>query len=94
MTSHKIDVNQPMIFHSTKINSNRVLDLTDPQVVQKLGFSNKLKKSLLLRGDSKNSYRYSQILGDLAEEKGFDVIKVGSAIDKNGTNIVLLGGFE
>jgi RHS repeat-associated protein len=67
------------------VTLNNALDLTDPQVREQMGVS--------LPDITGNSYDVTHVLGDWANENGYDGILAPSARNPGGANLISFGGF-
>lgn len=72
---------------SKKMNSNMVLDLTDANTLKALNIN---KQKLLIDSQIDYSYHLTQMIGDLAEKNGIEVIKAPSFKNPNGVNYIIL----
>jgi hypothetical protein len=66
-----------LIFDSRQVQYNKILDLTDASVRQKLG----INLDSIVKSYSRDplAYELTQQIGDLAKKYGFDAIKLPSA---------------
>jgi RES domain-containing protein len=81
--------NQPLRLESKHYKLDRVLDLTDPKVRNELGIN-----GFDLMKDTKkykDAYEITHQLGSIAKKKGFDGLKVDSAVSGGGKNLVIFG---
>jgi hypothetical protein len=76
-----------LVLHWRDLKFNKVLDLTDLSVLDKLGIK---LSDLVMKSKSPDAYRVTQEIGEIAQSLGFDALKVRSAEYKKGINIVIL----
>ena len=77
---------RPYIISSKKISQDKVLDLTDPKVLKKLGVTTEEITQNI--AGTKNAYLIPNIIREAAQERGFKGIKFPSAIkEANGQSI-------
>ena len=75
-----------LIFSTKEVKLNKVLDLTDPEVLTSLGID---RRDLLLdRTEIGGAYDMTQIIGNIANKYGFDGIIAPSA-QTSGTNLII-----
>jgi RES domain-containing protein len=81
--------NQDLILNSKHYKLDKVLDLTDPATLRKLGIR---KTDILINKDEfQGAYEVTHQIGNIVKEKGFQGIKVPSEPNPSGVNLIIFG---
>ena len=85
--NHHYPNSKSYIVSSKKVSLDKVLDLTDPKVLKKLG----VKKGEITHDIMKepDAYLIPNVIREVAQEKGFKAIKFPSSIEGAGDNLVI-----
>lgn len=80
---------QDLVLKSKHYKLDKVLDLTDPGTRKSLG----VNISDIVKDSKKHTgaYEITHQIGNIAKNKGFDGIKVPSAVNEGGVNLIIFG---
>ncbi|MGX9254474.1 RES family NAD+ phosphorylase [Pantoea ananatis] len=78
------------VLTSKKVQLNNVLDLTKPEIRNKLGVS---LDDLTRTASGSNKYEVTHQIGKWAKSQGYEGILAPSARNSTGTNLISFGGF-